>query len=163
MQHLSAKEVIRLLGLEPLPAEGGYFRRSWSSVYGDSAGRDAGSAIYFLETAAPLGFSALHRLATDELYHFYVGDPIELHLIDAAGKHRMYLLGSDLAAGQRPQILAPASVWQGSRLAPGGEWALLGTTMAPAFTAAEFELASREVLFSLFPSLTDIIASLTRA
>jgi hypothetical protein len=162
MQRPSAEEVIRLLGLEPLPVEGGYFRRSWSSVYADSAGREAGSAIYFFETAESLGFSAFHRLAMDELYHFYAGDPVELHLIDAAGKHVTHMLGSDLAAGQRPQLLAPSGSWQGSKLAPGGEWALLGTTMAPAFTAAEFELASRAALLSLFPGLRDIIVSLTR-
>jgi hypothetical protein len=164
MRRPSAAEVIDLLGLEPLAGEGGFYRRTWASpsFAADGSHREAGSAIYFLVTAEPEGFSALHRLKTDELYHFYAGDAVELHLIDAAGRHETHILGADLADGQRPQRLAPAGLWQGSRLAPDGEWALLGTTMAPAFTAGEFELASRAALLSLYPALADIIARLTR-
>jgi len=176
MSALSAAEVIRLLDLEPLRGEGGYFRRTWTAppfradpktghhrarVAG--SGRPAGSAIFFLLTGEEGGFSAFHRLGTDEVYHFYRGDPVELHLFLDDGSYERRILGPEFERGQSPQTLAPAGSVQGSRLAPGGTWALLGTTMAPAFDPGDFELVGRAGLRARHPEYAELIDGLTRA
>lgn len=162
----TAKEVIALLALRPLEGEGGYFaetyRTGWTIARdGYPAGRIASTAIYYLVT--PEHFSALHRLRGDELYHFYAGDPLDLMLIHPNGRVETNRLGNDLEAGERPQALAPAGVWQGSALAPGGEWALVGTTMTPGFHPDDFELGERVALTASFPHASELIARLTRS
>lgn len=168
---MTADDVIRELGLEPLPGEGGYFRQTW--VSGDRLGagalaprygreKPAGTAIYYLVTDAADGFSAMHRLPTDEVYHFYLGDPVEQLLLHPDGEAQVVVLGQDLGAGQRVQHVAPAGAWQGTRLVPGGRWALLGTTMAPGFDASDYEAGSRDVLIATYPQERDRIAVLVR-
>ena len=160
-ERLGAEDVIRLLGLEPLEGEGGYFRRTWSSPA--SVGhRSLGSAIYYLLTSGPAGFSALHRLQTDEVYHFYRGDAVELHLFMEEGGYELRLLGPAFERGQFPQTVVPARSVQGLRLAPGGSWALLGTTMAPAFEAADFALVDAATLRTQHPGRSRLIDELTK-
>lgn len=158
-----AQEIIERLGLEALPGEGGWFRRTWASPIEVEPGRPAGSAIYFLLTPGPMGFSALHRLECDEVYHFYAGDPVELHRIDREGRDRPVRLGQNILAGEEVQAVVAAGILQGSRLVQGGEWALLGTTMAPAFVPGEFSLPGRAELLGLYPGLAETILDLTRA
>lgn len=141
---LSAKEVISLLGLSPLQGEGGYFRETYRSVHrfaivGDTPDRSLATAIYYLLT--PESFSAMHRLRWDEVYHFYSGDPVELVRVQEDGMARGTILGPRLDLGHACQVVVPGGVWQGSRLCEGGCWALLGTTMAPGFDFADWELA----------------------
>ncbi len=159
---LDLGSVISLLKLEPLAGEGGYFRRTWVSAAIRADGRACGSAIYYLLSAEAQGFSALHTLDEDEVYHFYAGSPAELQLIHADGRATRVLLGNDLAAGQVPQALVPAGTIQGSRVAGAGAWSLLGTTMAPAFTSGGFTLCDPADLQSRFPKLRTIIKDLTR-
>jgi len=168
---MTRDEVIRLLGLEPLPGEGGYFRQTWRAHERVAAGAlgarypretRVGTAIYYLVTDDPGGFSALHRLPTDEVYHFYLGDPVEQVLLHADGRSEVVVLGPDLAAGQHVQHVAPRDTWQGTRLVPGGRWALLGTTMAPGFDPGDFEIGRRAVLEQLYPDRAERIRSLTR-
>ena len=168
---MTADDVIRVLALEPLPGEGGYFRQTWVSRDRLGAGalaphygreKPAGTAIYYLVTDAPDGFSALHRLPTDEVYHFYLGDPVEQLLLFPDGRTDLVVLGQDLRAGQRVQHVAPAGVWQGTRLVPGGRWALLGTTMAPGFDASDYEAGSRDALIAAYPRERGRITALTR-
>src|SRR3954469_16183139 len=102
------------------------------------------TAIYFLLT--PETFSAMHRLPTDEVLHFYMGDPVEMFQITADGRGTMIIMGHALKGGQVPQLLIPGNHWQGARLAPGGMWALLGTTVAPGFEFADYEHGSRDAL-----------------
>jgi hypothetical protein len=104
----------------------------------------------------------LHRLRSDEIYHFYLGDPVELLLLEPGGTGRLLVLGADLVAGLRPQAVAPAGAWQGSRLAAGGRWALLGTTMAPGFDPADFEPGRRADLSARWPDHRALIEALTR-
>ena len=104
-KNLTAEEVARLLNLEPLSREGGMFRRTWQAAE-NRGGVPLSTAIYFLLTAN--SYSHLHRLPSDEVYHFYCGDPVELHLLGPEGEVRKVLLGGDLAAGQVPQAVAPA-------------------------------------------------------
>ena len=158
-----AREVIERLGLEPHP-EGGYFAETYRSrtrVATSAGERSAGTAIFYLIT--PDSFSTLHRVASDEVFHFYLGDPVEMLQFDGAGRVERLVLGPDLAAGMRPQALVPAGTWQGSRLAEGGTFALLGATVAPGFDFADFELGERVDLMERFPQLANDIALLTVA
>lgn len=139
MGHLSAAEVIDAFDLEPLEGEGGYFRQTWIAP-GDRGDAPVGTCILYLVT--PDSFSALHRLDHDEIFHFYLGDPCEAVMVAPDGTLTEVVLGQDVSAGMKVQHVVPAGWWQGTRLAPGGEWALLGTTMAPGFHPDGFELAT---------------------
>ncbi len=157
---MTAQEIIALLNLELLPHEGGFFHQTYIST--EKISQTAlpqrfikdmpyGTAIYFLLTATD--FSAMHRLRSDEIYHFYYGDPVEMLLLRPDGSGEVFLLGSDLRAGMRPQKVVKRGVWQGSRLAPDGQHglALLGTTMAPGFDWDSFELGEKNVLLEQYP------------
>lgn len=169
--ELTAQALIELLGLERLAGEGGWFRQTWRSpeqveagVLGPRYRRPAllGTAIYYLVTNAPDGFSALHRLPTDEVYHFYLGDPVEQLLLHPDGRAEWVVLGHDLRSGQRVQHVAPRDVWQATRLVAGGRWALLGTTMAPGFDPSSYEAGNRQELVARYPDVADAIEALTR-
>jgi len=166
---LTAEDIIELLHLQPLPVEGGFYCQTYRAYETlDRAvlperytgERELSSAIYYLLHGSH--FSALHRLLTDEVYHFYLGHPVELLLLYPDGTGEVRWLGHDLAAGERPQITVPRGVWQGSRLAKLGHFALLGTTMAPGYDQADFELGNRERLLASFPEWSDEIYALTR-
>ena len=158
MSTLTEQEIAAKLGLEPLTMEGGMFRRTWQTKE-ELNGKPMGTAIYFLLTAN--SYSHLHRLPTDEVYHFYLGAPVELYLIDPKGQVHRTVLGSDLANGQVPQTVAPAGWWQGSRVIPGGQYALLGTTMCPGFADADYEHADAPALKERYPNASGIIDLLT--
>ncbi len=166
---LTANKVIDLPGMQPLNGEGGFFKETYRTAYTlgpealpeqFGAERVGKTAIYYLVT--PESFSALHRLPGDELYHFYLGDPLDLSLLHSDGRVETIRLGSDLRAGERPQALAPGGAWQGSALAPGGAWALVGTTMSPGFHVDDFELGDRTALRAAYPDAADLIDRLTR-
>jgi predicted cupin superfamily sugar epimerase len=169
--ELGADDVIRLLGLAPLPGEGGHFLQTWRA--GEEVVAEAlparygrakrlGTAIYYLLSDAPDSFSALHRLPTDEVYHFYLGDPVELLLLAPGGGSEVICLGSDLRGGQRVQAVVPRGVWQGSRLLAGGRWALMGTTMAPGWDPPDLELGAAEALAGEWPERRALIRELAR-
>jgi len=166
---MTATDLIAFLELKPLPMEGGYFRETYRSPCALADGslprnysdrRSLSTAIYFLLTSDT--FSAMHRLPADEIYHFYGGDPVEMLQLTRPGVGETILLGQDLKAGMRPQVLVPALVWQGSRLVLGGQYALLGTTMAPGFDFADLTLGSRRELVREYPMCTKLIKELTR-
>jgi uncharacterized protein len=165
---LTADQLIAALALKPLPLEGGYYRetyRSADTVRSDALppryGRDKalGTAIYYLLT--PDTFSAMHRLPTDEIFHFYLGDPVTMLQLSADGG-RVLTLGPDILAGQLPQVVVPRGVWQGSRVQDDGAWALLGTTMAPGFDFDDYEAGQRIGLIERYPQFAALIRRLTR-
>ena len=156
---MTAQEVIRLLQLEPLSMEGGYFRRNYCSRQVTADGKPMGTAIYYLLT--PDSFSRLHRLPSDEVYHFYLGDPVELTVLSPDGTGKTVTLGNDLAKGMIPQFCVGANCWQGSCLAPQGTWALVGTTMAPGFIDEDFTAAERKTLLAEYPDFHEKIVKLT--
>src|SRR5277367_3577422 len=131
---MTAAEVKKLLALTPHPREGGSYVRTYESgeriaptAFADArypTPRHTGTAIYYL--LEPGTFSEMHRLKSDEVFHFYAGDAVEMLQLLADGIGRRVVIGNDLAAGERPQVLAGRGVWQGSRLVEGGKWALLG-------------------------------------
>ena len=166
---LTAEQIREILRLRPHPIEGGYFvetYRSALSLPGSAfapsyAGeRFLATAIFYLLT--PETFSALHKLPGDEMFHFYVGDPVETFLLREDGSSHTVVLGHDIASGMLLQHVVPGGVWQGSRLLPGGAFALLGTTMSPGFDYADYESGVRESLLADFPQHRERILSLTR-
>ncbi|MBI2815162.1 MAG: cupin domain-containing protein [Opitutae bacterium] len=158
--HLTAGDVVRLLRLEPLDQEGGYFRRTGGSSTILPGGKRAWSTIHSLIT--PEGFSALHRLATDEIWCFHAGDPLESLRLRPDGTGEWVKLGLNLAHGERPQDVVPAATWQGTRLAAGGRWALVTCVVAPEFVWGDFELGSRETLVASHAAFAAGIRALTR-
>jgi predicted cupin superfamily sugar epimerase len=171
MPDLTAEDLIEMLDLVPLEGEGGLFRRSYLSADVLAAAhlppryrsdKPAGSAIYYLLTDNPDSFSALHRLPTDEIYHFYLGDPVELFLLVSDSESRMVILGQDIPNDQHVQFTVPAWVWQGSRLREGGRFALMGTTMAPGYTDDDYQPGYRQALQAEFPEQAALIKQLTR-
>ena len=162
----TAKELIALLQLQPHPREGGYFRETYRSAdalptlppyYGGP--RCAGTAIYYLLT--PQTCSALHRLGSDEIFHFYLGGPVRMLQLFPDGRGQEVVLGPDLLRGQSVQVVVPRGVWQGSALEPGGDFALLGCTVAPGFEYADYESARRSELTARYPAFADLITRLT--
>jgi uncharacterized protein len=136
--ELSPEEVVRLLGLAPHP-EGGFYRETFRGDRAEAAAGDRGAstAIYYLLRAEDV--SAWHRVDADEVWHHYTGAPLELRLWRDGGEVSVLRLGPGLAAGERPQGVVPAGVWQSAR--PLGGWVLVGCTVAPAFDFAGFEMA----------------------
>ena len=165
---LTAEDLIRRLNLQPHPKEGGWFRETYraAEVFAQSGlpsrypgERSASTAIYYLLT--PTTFSALHRLRTDEVFHFYLGDPVRMLQLDPDGTGKSIVLGNDIINGQLPQVVVPHGVWQGSSLEPGGRFALLGCTVAPGFDYADYEHGDRSALLSRYPNHAELIQRLT--
>ena len=157
----TAEDLIALYGLEPIPREGGLFRRTWAGPERPD-GRPAGTAIVALLTARPGDFSALHRLPTDEVWHFYLGDPLELLLLAPDGSARTAVLGPDVLGGQHVQFTVPAGTWMGGRVAAGGAWSLFGCTMAPGFTYGDYEHGNAADLTARYPAEAARIMALCR-
>ena len=155
---LDSSDIIAKLELNPLPVEGGMYSRTYLSEFLTN-GRPAGAAIYYLLRSE--AFSHLHQLDVDEIYHFYLGDPVELYQIDNDGNLTMTVLGQDITSGQQLQALVKHGIWQGSRLVAGGKWALLGTTTTPGYLESGYTHADREKLIKSFPQHTEIINALT--
>ena len=147
---MNPDQVINLLGLEPLPGEGGMWTRTWMDEHG--------SAIYFL--MRPGDFSAMHRLDSAEIWHHYLGAPAGMLLLGPDGSVDRPVLGKDLAGGQRPCVPVPAGVWMGA--STRGEWTLVGATMAPPWNPDGFRLGDRSALVSRYPRASGRIRELTR-
>ena len=158
-----ALRLIEALDLAPHP-EGGFYRETFRAellVEGLPRGgpRAASTAIYYLLPAG--SFSALHRVRSDEVWHHYDGDPVDLHLLDDAGGYRIVRLGPGWDTGERPQQVVPGGVWQAA-VPLGDRFSLCGCTVAPGFDFADFELGSRPQLLERFPGQRAIVISLTR-
>jgi predicted cupin superfamily sugar epimerase len=164
----SADEIIKKLNLKPLPMEGGFYTETYRSPekipktvlpnrY--SSDKPFGTAIYYL--LIPDTRSALHRLPTDEIFHFYLGDPVIMLQLLQDGKSKKVTMGHDIEAGQRLQVIVPRGVWQGSILKEEGRFALLGTTMAPGFDSSDYEIGYRNDLIKRYPKHKDLIMRLT--
>ena len=167
---ISADEIIERLGMQPHPEEGGYFVQTYKSEEVISkaglpkryrSARAFGTAIFYLHT--PDTFSALHRLTSDEIFHFYLGDPVTMLQLHPDGCSEVVTLGQDIFAGQQLQEVVPRGTWQGSFLNEGGEFALLGCTVSPGFEYEDYEAGSREELLAQYPAHRELILRLTAA
>lgn len=168
--YMTTDEIKQLLKLIPHPCEGGSFLQTWHAdetiphealPNRYSAARAAGTCIYYLLESGI--FSEMHRLASDEIFHFYLGDPVEMLQLAPDGSSRTVILGNDLAVGQHPQLVVPKFVWQGSRLVPGGKVALLGCTVSPGFDYADYETGHAAPLLREYPRHAELIKMLTRS
>jgi predicted cupin superfamily sugar epimerase len=165
---MTADDIKQILHLIPHP-EGGSYAQTYKAderIPPEALGsnydgtRAASTAIYYL--LEPGTFSEMHRLRSDEIFHFYLGDPVEMLQLWPDGSSRVVQLGPDLVAGQTPQLVVPRNVWQGSRLIAGGSYALLGCTVAPGFEFADYESGCGDVLIPSYPEQRDLITALTR-
>jgi uncharacterized protein len=167
---MTAEDVKRVLDLQPHPREGGWYVRTYEAseqvnaaafTDGRYAGaRRTGTAIYYL--LEPDTFSEMHRLRSDEVFHFYAGDAVEMLQLRTGEAGRFVAIGSDLLHGQRPQVVVERGVWQGSRLMQGGQWALLGCTVSPGFEFEDYDFGLREGLCAEWPEFAKVITALTR-
>ena len=167
---LTAADVIRMFDLEPLPIEGGYFRVAYTGPLILSAttlppnftsDRPVSSVIYYLLTADSK--SRLHRLEIDEMWHFYVGDSVELYRFGPDDHYAKTILGSNLTAEQTVQTIVAAHTWFGARLRKGGKWALMACSLAPAYSDEDFSLPNDvefSALLDRFPSQRQILLDL---
>lgn len=164
---MTADDIIERLHLQPHP-EGGYYRQTYQAADLLSAGglpdrytgaRAASTTIYFLLRDDEV--SRLHRLASDEVWHFYFGDPLVIHVITPEGERSDQVLGHDFWSGQQPQFVVPQGCWFGAAMREPGGFALVGNTVAPAFDFDDFELADRVRLTSAWPQHADLIRRLT--
>src|SRR5947209_17400603 len=155
---MTADDLKQILKLTPMLQEGGFFVETYrsdevipSTCLPDrlKGPRAFSTAIYYLLT--PDSFSAMHRLAYDEIFHFYLGDPVEMLQLKPGGEGEILTIGAEVSSTVRPQVVVPRFNWQGARLIEGGQFALLGTTVAPGFEYEEYETGKRAALISEYP------------
>ena len=156
---MTPEQIIELFGL----ARGtcGYMATTYRSPLevapGAAAPRTIGQALYFLIT--PDAGVALHRIRSDQIYHHYAGDALEVLLLPDDGPAQLHVVGTELERGMRPQLFIPASTFHVARLAAGGECALLGTTSWPGVADGEFEWGDPAALQARQPEWADRIAA----
>ena len=163
----SIDEIIQTLGLMRHP-EGGYFKESYRSngkIDEGSLGpayngkRNYSTCIYFLIGSED--FSAFHRIKQDEIWHFYDGSPIRLHMISDNGVHTQHIIGRDFSNNETPQFIVPGGYWFAAEVIQEDNFSLVGCTVSPGFDFEDFELKSREELVDMFPEHIKIITKLT--
>ncbi len=166
---LSADEIKSILHLRPLAGEGGLYRETYRCAetiprqalpprY--SSEKSFCTAIYYLLT--PETHSRLHRLPSDEIFHFHLGGAAEMLQLRPDGRSEVVLIGADIASGQRLQVVVPRGTWQGAALRPGQPFALMSVTVAPGFDSADYEPAQAEPLIRQYPARREWIERLTR-
>lgn len=164
-QMIKAEDVIKKLGLVPLPEEGGFYKETFrsprivsSKVLGD---KSECTCIYYLITNE--SFSALHAVDQDEIFHFYAGSPVKMFQVSPDGQSKSIVIGNDVMNDQVPQVIVPHGVWQGTKLLDQAHeaWALLGCTVSPGFDFENFHIKSRNELSNMFPGLESDIKEFT--
>ncbi len=170
MSQAYIEQLIKKLQLVPLPNEGGLFAETYRSDLilnkghlptSFSGERSINTAIYYMLTASPERVSKMHQLKSDEIYHFYLGDPLEMLLLYPDGNSKKVILGQNILEDNHVQFIVPKGVWQGSRLLPGGNYALLGTTVSPGFDFDDTIMGIKKNLINQYPSQSDLISQLT--
>ena len=165
---MKAEEIIKKFKLSPHPHEGGYYAETYRSEHKLAKSclpecyetdRPLSTAIYYMLT--PDTRSVLHRLPTDEVYHFYLGDPVLMLQLFPDGTSKHIILGHDIDDGQSLQVIVPKNVWQGSLLMKGGNFALMGTTMSPGFEFSDNTIGERASLLNKYPDQESLIMKLT--
>ena len=160
--------IIQNLQLQPHP-EGGYFKENYRStgvIKSDSLEthytgvRNYSTAIYFLLTSE--SFSAFHRIKQDEIWHFYQGAPICIHVINPEGKYSAQVVGNQLDAGEVPQYVVTGGCWFAAEVPRKDAYSLVGCTVSPGFSFEDFEMPTQKELSTLFPEHEKIIQQFTR-
>ncbi len=165
---MSIESIVEQLELLPHP-EGGFYKETYRSsglipknaLTNDFDGdRNYATGIYFLLTSN--NFSAFHRIKSDEMWHFYSGSPLSVHVIDEKGNYTKHIISNQLEKGHKPQLVVPANCWFASSVDDKNTFALVGCTVSPGFDFNDFELANRDSLMKAYPKHSDIITRLTR-
>ena len=156
---MNVDHLIKRLDLQRLPSEGGYYKETYRSV--EKLGeRNLSTAIYYVLTGEEN--SRLHRLKSDEIYHFYFGDPVQMLLLHPNGGSEIVFLGENILAGQRPQVIVTKETWVGSMIVEGDHgFALMGATVSPGFDYEDLEMGNREELIEKYPQHKGLIQDLT--
>jgi predicted cupin superfamily sugar epimerase len=144
--------MIEHYNLQPLPVEGTLFTSTYRATATLPNGDPIGTGMIGLYADEPKSLSYFHKLPSDEIWHFYSGDPLKLVLLFPDGSSKEVIMGSDVLAGQVVQYMIPAQVWQAGYMLPGGRYSLFGCTMAPGFTSKGFEAGVAEALLGQYPS-----------
>jgi uncharacterized protein len=167
---MTAEQIIKHFRMQPLRQEGGFFIETYRAAQvlkkevlpADITGeRNLSSVILYLLTAKAV--SLMHRLKYDEMFHFYLGNPVTMLQLHPDGSSGIITLGHDILGEQKVQVLVPKDTWQGAFIQPGGKFSLMGCTVAPGFDETDFELGDRETLLAGYPDMQEIILHLTRA
>jgi predicted cupin superfamily sugar epimerase len=156
-QNISADDVVTSLQMGRLPVESTFYKSTHIGEIDPKTNNPLATAILALYAEKPLSCSLFHKLKHDEMWHFYAGDPIQLHLIYPDGTYKKKILGDAI---ENLQFVIPKNVWQAGELVPGGNWGLFGCTMSPGFVGAEFTGGYRAELMALAPQCEDIIKRL---
>ncbi|MBK3517175.1 cupin domain-containing protein [Carboxylicivirga marina] len=163
------ESIIKALNLSPHP-EGGYFKETYRSVgeiKEESLGaeykgsRNYSTCIYFLLTSD--SFSVFHRIKQDEIWHFYDGSPIRLHVITPEGHYSNHIIGADVLAGELPQFVVAGGCWFAAEVPDEEAYSLVGCTVSPGFSFEDFDLRPRKELITLFPHQKEVICKLTHS
>jgi predicted cupin superfamily sugar epimerase len=166
---MTARQIIEFFGMKELPQEGGFYVETYrakekiaqAGLPARYAGwRNFSTAILYLLTSDT--FSALHRLKSDEVFHFYLGDAVTMLQLRPDGGSEVVILGHDILKGEKVQILVPRDTWQGAFVKESGKFALLGCTVSPGFDKADYEQGDRNELLTRYPDRRDLILRLTR-
>ncbi len=161
-------KIVRTLEMNPHP-EGGFYKETYRSkgiipenILGSSFSgkRNYCTAIYFLLTSD--NFSAFHKIKQDEIWHYYQGSSLYVHVIDHNGKYKRYEVGINLDEGALPQLVVPAGYWFASSVKDANSYSLVGCTVSPGFDFEDFELAERKSLVQEYPKYTEVITQFTR-
>ncbi|WP_025742965.1 cupin domain-containing protein [Aquimarina pacifica] len=162
------QKIVNTLGMKPHP-EGGFYKETYRStgvipkealLTKFSGARNYSTAIYFLLTSD--NFSAFHKIKQDEIWHYYQGSSLNVHVIDENGTYTKYRVGVDLDKGELPQLVVSAGCWFASSVASNDGYSLVGCTVAPGFDFDDFQLAKRKNLITQFPEYEDVITKFTR-
>ncbi|MHA7058127.1 cupin domain-containing protein [Aquimarina sp. M1] len=162
------KDIVAKLKMKPHP-EGGFYKETYRSdgviprsalKEGFSGDRNYCTAIYFLLTSE--NFSAFHRIKQDEMWHFYGGSSLYVHVITAEGNYTRHVVGINLDQGEFPQLVVPAGCWFASSVKEAEGYSLVGCTVSPGFDFEDFKLAERKILTTQYPQHTKIISQYTR-
>ena len=166
---ITPEQIIEFFGMRPLTGEGGFYVETYRAKEkiaqtalpdGFTGERNFATAILYLLT--PDTFSSLHKLAGDEIYHFYLGDAVTMLQLHPDGSSEVIDLGPDIMNGQHVQVTVPRDTWQGAFLKQGGKFALMGTTIAPGFEFDDYQPGRRQVLLEQYPDQRDLILKLTQ-
>lgn len=164
---MQTEDIIELFGMQPLAEEGGWYvetyrageviaRAGLDGRYGGD--RAHSTAILYLLTGDTV--SKMHRVKSDEIFHYHLGDPVRMLQLFPDGSGTEVVIGPDIMNGQQVQIVVPHGVWQGSRLVDGGGWCLMSCTVSPGFEFADYEHGQREPLIAQWPEFADAIGGL---
>jgi predicted cupin superfamily sugar epimerase len=164
---MNSKEIIDFFDLSKHP-EGGYYKETYRSkgeILSENLGtnfdgnRNYCTSIYFLLTSDK--FSAFHKINQDEIWHFYTGTVLKLHLISPNGAYHFVLIGNNFLNGETPQFTVPANYYFAAEVLEKDSFSFVGCTVSPGFDFRDFVLPSCKELCNEFPKHFEIITQLT--